>query len=69
MIKALNGKGFDMTMNGQHFDEALFYVDPYTLKNNTIVHYVPKDNALFEISNSNGTLEAKKIVQFNLALK
>jgi hypothetical protein len=69
MMKKLNSSGFDMTMNGQHFDEVLFYVDPYTLKDYTIVHYVPKDNALFEISNSNGTLEANKIVQFNLDLK
>jgi hypothetical protein len=39
------------------------------VKDKTIVHYVPKDNALFEISNSKGTLEDNKIVQFNLALK
>lgn len=69
LIKALNGSGFNITMNGQHFDEAIFSVDPYTLKNKTIVHYVPKDNALFEISNSNGTLEANKIVRFSLTIK
>lgn len=69
LIKTLNDSSFDMTMNGQHFYEALFSVDPYTLKDKTIIHYVPKDNALFEISNSNGTLEANKIVQFYLALK
>jgi hypothetical protein len=69
LIKALNGSGFNITMNGQHFDEAIFSVDPYTLKNKTIVHYVPKDNALFEISNSNGTLEANKIVRFSITIK
>jgi hypothetical protein len=69
LIRTLNSSSFDMTMNDQHFDEALFSIDPYTLKDKTIVHYVPKVNALFEISNSNGTLEANKIVQFNLALK
>ena len=69
LIKALNGSGFNITMNGQRFDEAIFSVDPYTLKNKTIVHYVPKDNALFEISNSNGTLEANKIVRFSITIK
>jgi len=69
LIKALNGSGFNIGMNGQHFDEAIFSVDPYTLKNKTIVHYVPKDNALFEISNSNGTLEANKIVRFSITIK
>jgi len=69
LIKALNGSGFNITLNGLHFDEAIFSVDPYTLKNKTIVHYVPKDNALFEISNSNGTLEANKIVRFSITIK
>ena len=68
-LKNLNSTHYNLTMNGRHFDEALFSIDPYTLKNNTIFHYVPKDNALFDIANSNVTLRANRLVQFSLSLK
>ena len=55
LLKSMNASGFNMTMNNRHFDESLFIVDPFTNENETIIHYVPKDNSFFEISNNNGT--------------
>ena len=53
-----------MTMNNRHFDESLFIVDPFTNENETIIHYVPKDNSLFEISNNNGTERDNWLMKF-----
>jgi hypothetical protein len=66
---SLNATGFNITMNNQHFDESLFSVDPYTIQNKTIFHYVPKDNALFEISNNNGTQRSDWLMKSVLHLK
>ena len=68
-LKSLNATGFNMTMNGHHFDESLFVVDPYTIQDKTIIHYVPKDNALFEISNNNGTQRSNWLMKFVLYLR
>ena len=68
-LRSLNATGFNMTMNAHHFDEALFVVDPYTIQNKTIIHYVPKDNALFEISNNSGTQRSNWLMKFVLNLR
>ena len=57
LLKSMNPSSFNMTMNNRQFDESLFIVDPFTNENEMIIHYVPKDNSLFEISNNNGTRE------------
>jgi hypothetical protein len=68
-LKSLNATGFNMTMNGHHFDESLFVVDPYTIQDKTIIHYVPKDNALFEISSNSGTQRSNWLMKFVLNLR
>jgi hypothetical protein len=65
-LESLNATGFNMTMNGHHFDEALFVIDPYTIQDKTIIHYVPKDNALFEISNESGSQRSNWLMKFVL---
>lgn len=60
---------FNMTMNNKHFDESLFVVDPYTIENKTIIHYVPKDNALFEVSNNDGTERNNWLMKFVMLVK
>lgn len=69
LIKSMNVSTFNMTMNNRHFGESLFVIDPYTIENKTIIHYVPKDNALFEISNNNGTERNNWLMKFILYLK
>ena len=56
-------------MNDHHFDESLFVVDPYTIQDKTIIHYVPKDNALFEISNNSGSQRSNWLMKFVLYLR
>ncbi|MGA9743064.1 MAG: hypothetical protein WBQ16_00465 [Nitrososphaeraceae archaeon] len=68
-LESLNATGFNMTMNGHHFDESLFVVDPYTIQDKTIIHYVPKDNALFEISNNSGSQRSNWLMKFVLYLR
>ena len=68
-LESLNATGFNMTMNGHHFDEALFVIDPYTIQDKTIIHYVPKDNALFEISNESGSQRSNWLMKFVLYLR
>ena len=68
-LESLHATGFNMTMNGHHFDEALFVIDPYTIQDKTIIHYVPKDNALFEISNESGSQRSKWLMKFVLYLR
>lgn len=47
---------FNMTMNDNYFNSSYFYVDPYSLRNKTIIHYVPNTNTLLEISNNNSAI-------------
>jgi hypothetical protein len=68
-LESLNTTSFNMTMNDHHFDESLFVVDPYTIQNKTIIHYVPKDNALFEISNNSGSERINWLMKFVLYLR
>lgn len=68
-LESLNATGFNMTMNDHHFEESLFVVDPYTIKDKTIIHYVPKDNALFEISNNNENQRSNWLMKFVLYLR
>lgn len=68
-LESLNATGFNMTMNDHHFGESLFVVDPYTIQDKTIIHYVPKDNALFEISNNNGNQRSNWLMKFVLYLR
>jgi hypothetical protein len=69
LLKSMNASGFNMTMNNRHFDESLFIVDPFTNENETIIHYVPKDNSLFEISNNNGTERDNWLMKFVIFVK
>lgn len=69
LIKSMNVSTFNMTMNNRHFDESLFVIDSYTIENKTIIHYVPNDNALFEISSNNGTERNNWLMKFILYLK
>lgn len=46
---------FNMTMNDNYFYSSYFYVDPYSLRNKTIIHYVPNTNTLFDMSYNNST--------------
>jgi hypothetical protein len=69
LLESLNATGFKMTMNDHHFDESLFVVDPYTIQGKTIIHYVPKDNALFEISNNSGNKRSNWLIKFALYLR
>jgi hypothetical protein len=69
LLKSMNTSGFNMTMNNRHFDESLFIVDPFTNENETIIHYVPKDNSLFEISNNNGTERDNWLMKFVIFVK
>jgi hypothetical protein len=68
-LESLNVTGFNMTMNDHHFDEALFIVDPYTIQDKTIVHYVPKDDALSEISDNSGSQRSNWLMKFDLYLR
>ena len=68
-LESLNTTSFNMTMNDHHFDESLFVVDPYTIQNKTIIHYVPKDDALFEISNISGSQRSNWLMKFVLYLR
>jgi hypothetical protein len=68
-LESLNATSFNMTMNDHHFDESLFVVDPYTIQDKTIFHYVPKDNALFEIANNNGSQRSNWLMKFVLYLR
>lgn len=68
-LESLNATSFTMTMNDHHFDESLFVVDPYTIRDKTIIHYVPKDNALFEISNNSGSQRSNWLIKFVLYLR
>ncbi len=69
LLKSMNASGFNMTMNNRHFDESLFIVDPFTNENETIIHYVHKDNSLFEISNNNGTERDNWLMKFVIFVK
>jgi hypothetical protein len=68
-LESLNATGFDMTMNDKRFEESLLVVDPYTIQDKTIIHYVPKDNALFEISNNSGPQRTNWLMKFVLYLR
>lgn len=68
-LESLNATSFTMTMNDHYFDESLFVVDPYTIRDKTIIHYVPKDNALFEISNNSGSQRINWLIKFVLYLR
>jgi hypothetical protein len=69
LLKSMNASGFTITMNNRHFDESLFIVDPFTNETETIIHYVPKDNSLFEISNNNGTERDNWLMKFVIFVK
>jgi hypothetical protein len=56
-----------MTMNDDYFNSSYFYVDPYSLRNKTIIHYVPNTNTLFDISNNNSAIY-NRIMRFVLFL-
>ena len=47
---------FNMTMNDNYFGSSYFYVDPYSLRNKTIIHYVPDTNTIFDMSYNNSTI-------------
>jgi hypothetical protein len=47
---------FNMTMNDRYFNSSYFYVDPYSLRNKTIIHYVPNTNTLFDMSYNDSTI-------------
>ncbi len=50
LLNFLHKVNFNMTMNDGYYDSSRFYVDPYSLRNQTIIHYVPNANTLFEMS-------------------
>jgi hypothetical protein len=55
-------------MNNQTFEESLIVVDPYTIDNKTILHYVPHPNALFELSINDGATKFNRLMEFVLYL-
>jgi hypothetical protein len=68
LINSMNVSAFNMTMNNQTFDESLFVVDPYSIDNKTIIHYVPHVNALFELSVNEGAAKNNYLMDFVLYL-
>jgi hypothetical protein len=53
LLNLMHKSNFNMTMNDGYYDSSNFYVDPYSLRNQTIIHYVPHANTLFEMSYNN----------------
>jgi hypothetical protein len=47
---------FNMTINDNYFDSSYFYVDPYSLRNKTVIHYVPNTNTFYDMSHNNSTM-------------
>ena len=58
---------FNMTVNDDYFNSSYFYVDPYSLRNKTVIHYVPDTNTLFDMSYNNST-KYNHIMKFVLFL-
>jgi hypothetical protein len=68
LINSLSVSTFNITMNNQMFDESLFVVDPYTIDNKTVIHYVPHINNLFELSLNDGADKNNYLMEFVLYL-
>jgi len=58
---------FNMTVNDDYFNSSYLYVDPYSLRNKTVIHYVPDTNTLFDMSYNNST-KYNHIMKFVLFL-
>jgi hypothetical protein len=66
-LELTHTKNFSMTMNDNYFDSSYFYVDPYSYKNKTVIHYVPNTNTLFDMSYNKSKIN-NHMMKFSLFL-
>jgi hypothetical protein len=69
LLEFMNVSKFNMTVNDKKDKSALFNVDNYSIFNKTVVHYVPDQNTLFDMSRNYQADKSNLSMKFVLYLK
>ena len=69
MLESMNVNNYNMTLNDKIDESALFKIDPYSIENKTIIHYVPDVNSLLKISRNSQRNKNNLLMKFVLYLR